>query len=50
MVRLRFLSIRNYVQMTRNLASCIITHPMNMYTQANVFVDGMREGEDSTVD
>ena len=52
MVRSRFLSMRqgkmamrDYVQMARHLASCIITHPMDMYTQVNVFVDGMREGQ-----
>ena len=50
LVRSRFLSMRqgkmamrDYVQMARHLASCIITHPMDMYTQVNVFVDGMRE-------
>ena len=50
MVRSRFLSMRqgkmamrDYVQMARHLASCIITHPMDMYTQVSVFVDGMRE-------
>ena len=37
--------MRDYVQMALHLASCIITHPMNMYTQVNVFVDGMREGQ-----
>uniref|UniRef100_M4B328 CCHC-type domain-containing protein n=1 Tax=Hyaloperonospora arabidopsidis (strain Emoy2) TaxID=559515 RepID=M4B328_HYAAE len=36
---------RDYVQMARHLASCIIPHPMYMYTQVNVFVDGMREGQ-----
>ena len=52
LVRSRFLSMRqgkmamrDYVQMARHLASCIITHPMDMYTQVNVFVDGMREGQ-----
>ena len=52
MVRSKFLSMRqgkmatrDYVQMARHLASCIITHPMDMYTQVNVFVDGMREGQ-----
>uniref|UniRef100_A0AAV1TS74 Retrotransposon gag domain-containing protein n=1 Tax=Peronospora matthiolae TaxID=2874970 RepID=A0AAV1TS74_9STRA len=52
LVRSRFLSLRqgkmsmrDYVQMARHLASCIITHPMDMYTQVNVFVDGMREGQ-----
>ena len=50
MVRSRFLSMRqgklsmrDNLQMARHLASCIITHPMEMYTQLNVFVDGMRE-------
>ena len=52
MVRSRFLSMRqgkmsmrDYVQMAQHLASCITTHPMDMYTQVNVFVDGMREGQ-----
>uniref|UniRef100_A0AAV1TML0 CCHC-type domain-containing protein n=1 Tax=Peronospora matthiolae TaxID=2874970 RepID=A0AAV1TML0_9STRA len=52
LVRSRFLSLRqgkmsmrDYVQMARHLASCIFTHPMDMYTQVNVFVDGMREGQ-----
>ena len=52
LVRSRFLSLRqgkmsmrDYVQMARHLASCIVTHPMDMYTQVNVFVDGMREGQ-----
>ncbi|CAI5727331.1 unnamed protein product [Peronospora farinosa] len=39
------MAMRDYVQMARHLASCIITHPMDMYTQVNVFVDGMREGQ-----
>jgi hypothetical protein len=39
------MSMRDYVQMARHLASCIVTHPMDMYTQVNVFVDGMREGQ-----
>uniref|UniRef100_A0AAV1UPR1 Retrotransposon gag domain-containing protein n=1 Tax=Peronospora matthiolae TaxID=2874970 RepID=A0AAV1UPR1_9STRA len=52
LVRSRFLSLRqgkvdmrNYVQMARHLASCIVTRPMDMYTQVNVFADGMREGQ-----
>ena len=52
MIRTRFLSMRqgkmsmrDYVQTARHLASCIITHPMDMYTQVNVFMDGMREGQ-----
>ena len=39
------LAMGDYVQMARHMASCIITHPMDMYTQVNVFVDGMREGQ-----
>ena len=35
--------MRDYVHMARYLASCIITHPMDMYTHVNVLVDGMRE-------
>ncbi|CAI5733694.1 unnamed protein product [Peronospora destructor] len=56
LVRSRFLSLRqgkmsmrDYVQMARHLASCIITHPMDMYTQVNVFVDGMREGQTRSI-
>ena len=52
MVLLKFLSLRqrkmamrDYVQTARHLASCIITHPRDMYTQVNVFVDGMGEGQ-----
>ena len=37
------MSMRDCVQMARHLASCIITRHMDMYTQANVFVDKMRE-------
>ena len=37
--------MRDYMQMARHLTSCIITHPMDMYTQVNVFLDGMREGQ-----
>ena len=50
MVLSRFLSMRqgkiamrDYVQMARHLASCIITHPMDLYTQVSVFVDDLRE-------
>uniref|UniRef100_A0AAV1UJM1 Uncharacterized protein n=1 Tax=Peronospora matthiolae TaxID=2874970 RepID=A0AAV1UJM1_9STRA len=39
------MSMRDYVQMAQHLTSCIITHPMDMYTQVNVFVDGTREGQ-----
>ena len=51
MVRSRFLlmwqgklSMHDYVQMARHLTSCIITHPLNMCTHVNAFVEGMREG------
>ena len=33
--------MRDYMQMARHLALCIITHPMDMYTHVNVFVDGL---------
>ena len=39
------MTVRDYVQMARHLALCIFTHPMNIYTQVNVFVDGMRGGQ-----
>ena len=39
------MTMRDYVQMARHLGSCIITHLMDMYTQENVFVEGMREGQ-----
>ena len=39
------MGMRYYVLMARHLASCIITHPMNMYTQVDVFLDGMRKGQ-----
>ena len=44
-MRQGYMGMRDYVQMVRHLASCIFTHPMDMYTQVNVFVDGMREGQ-----
>ena len=37
------MSMCDYVQIALHLASCIVTHPMYMYTQVNVFVYGMRE-------
>ena len=37
------MSMCDYVQIALHLASCIVTHPMDMYTQVNVFVYGMRE-------
>ena len=37
--------MRYYMQMAQHLASFIITHPMDMYTQVNVFVNGMRKGQ-----
>uniref|UniRef100_A0AAV1TPH8 Retrotransposon gag domain-containing protein n=1 Tax=Peronospora matthiolae TaxID=2874970 RepID=A0AAV1TPH8_9STRA len=39
------MSMRDYVQMARHLASCIVTHPMDMYTQVNVLVYDMCEGQ-----
>uniref|UniRef100_A0AAV1VG18 CCHC-type domain-containing protein n=1 Tax=Peronospora matthiolae TaxID=2874970 RepID=A0AAV1VG18_9STRA len=38
------LSMRDYVQKTRHLASCIITKPVDMASQVHVFVFGMQEG------
>ena len=38
------MTMRDYVQMARHLASRIITHTMDMYTQVNVFLNGMHEG------
>lgn len=38
------LSMRDYVQKTRHLASCIVTSPIDMASQVHVFVFGMREG------
>ncbi|OWY94033.1 polyprotein [Phytophthora megakarya] len=38
------LSMRDYVQKTRHLASCIVTSPVDMASQVHVFVFGMREG------
>ena len=37
--------MRDYVQMARHLASCIISHPIDMYTQVNAFVDRMLKGQ-----
>ena len=52
MVCLRFLSmrqgkmtVRDYVQISRHLALCIFTHPMNIYTQVNVLMDEMHVGQ-----
>ena len=39
------MSMRDNVQMDRHIASCIITHSMDMYTQVNVLMDNMREGQ-----
>ncbi|KAG3097317.1 hypothetical protein PI125_g15741 [Phytophthora idaei] len=36
--------MRDYVQKTRHLASCIVTKPIDMASQVHVFVFGMREG------
>ncbi|KAE8875165.1 hypothetical protein PF001_g10332 [Phytophthora fragariae] len=38
------MSMRDYVQTTRHLASCILTKPINMASHAHVFGFGMREG------
>ncbi|KAE8910985.1 hypothetical protein PF005_g24795 [Phytophthora fragariae] len=38
------MSMRDYVQKTRHLASCIVTKPIDMASQVHVFVFGMREG------
>ena len=43
-MRLDEMTMRDYVQKTRHLVSCIITHPMDKYTQVNVIVDDMRAG------
>ncbi|KAG2907092.1 hypothetical protein PC119_g11230 [Phytophthora cactorum] len=37
------MSMRDYVQKTRHLASCIVTKPIDMASQFHVFVFGMRE-------
>ena len=34
------LSMRDYVQKTRHIASCIITKPIDMASQVHVFVSG----------
>ncbi|POM64641.1 Polyprotein [Phytophthora palmivora] len=38
------MSMRDYVQKTRHLASCIVTKPIDMESQVHVFVPGMLEG------
>lgn len=38
------LSMRDYVQKTRHLVSCIVTHPIDVASQVHVFIFGMREG------
>ncbi|GMF22871.1 unnamed protein product [Phytophthora fragariaefolia] len=38
------LSMCDYVQKTRHLASCIVTKPIDMASQVHVFVSGMRKG------
>ncbi|POM81811.1 RNA-directed DNA polymerase [Phytophthora palmivora] len=38
------MSMRDYVQKTRHLASCIVTKPIDMASQVHVFVSGMHEG------
>ncbi|KAG2762514.1 hypothetical protein PC129_g14682 [Phytophthora cactorum] len=38
------MSMRDYVQKTRHLTSCIVTKSINMASQVHVFVFGMHEG------
>ncbi|OWY93332.1 LOW QUALITY PROTEIN: polyprotein [Phytophthora megakarya] len=38
------MSMHDYIQKTRRLASCIVTKPIDMESQVHVFVSGMREG------
>ena len=38
------LPMRDYVQTTRHLLSCVVTHPIDMASQVHVFVHGMLEG------
>ncbi|POM62291.1 putative Polyprotein [Phytophthora palmivora] len=38
------MSMCDYVQKTRHLASCIVTKPIDMVSQVHVFVSGMHEG------
>uniref|UniRef100_H3H501 CCHC-type domain-containing protein n=1 Tax=Phytophthora ramorum TaxID=164328 RepID=H3H501_PHYRM len=38
------MAMRDYVQRTRHLASCIVTKPIDMASQVHVFVFGMCEG------
>ncbi|KAE9299003.1 hypothetical protein PF008_g23358 [Phytophthora fragariae] len=36
--------MRDYVQKTRHLVSCILTNPIDVASQVHVFIFGMREG------
>jgi hypothetical protein len=38
------MSMRDYVQKTRHLISCIVTNPIDVASQVHVFIFGMREG------
>ncbi|POM67047.1 Polyprotein [Phytophthora palmivora] len=38
------MSMRDYVQKARHLASCIVTKQVGMASQVYVFVSGMRKG------
>ncbi|KAI9990214.1 hypothetical protein PInf_021020 [Phytophthora infestans] len=38
------MTMRDYVQNTRHLASCIVSKPIDMASQVHVFVFGVREG------
>ncbi|KAE9026784.1 hypothetical protein PR003_g10233 [Phytophthora rubi] len=38
------MSMRDYVQKTRHLVSCIVANPIDVASQVHVFIFGMREG------
>lgn len=38
------MTMRDYVQQTRHLVSCIVASPIDMATQVHVFIFGMKEG------
>ncbi|KAE9117970.1 hypothetical protein PF010_g8393 [Phytophthora fragariae] len=38
------MSMRDYMQKTRHLVSCIVTNPIDVASQVHVFIFGMREG------
>ncbi|KAE9196236.1 hypothetical protein PF004_g20198 [Phytophthora fragariae] len=43
-LRQGMMSMRDYVQKTRHLVSCIVTNPIDVASQVHVFIFGMREG------